>query len=196
MNALPDELKFLRPALSELSELPANELNEDVDLTSVETALRERIKGLSIREAIERIKHDCQALKKWSKESGKPEPATSFVIGVLSYRPGPLARRLLAACVTGFLQSAVWPVQRVGAWVGEVLSEPRQWSYNPGRRQTPHPNPLPIEWGEGDRWAGELPSIKVVMISKGEPKENRAKVKEHGLTFPIVLQQQWDISRR
>ena len=34
------------------------------------------------------------------------------------------------------------------------------------------------------------------MISKGEPKENRAKVKEHGLTFPVVLQQQWEISRR
>jgi hypothetical protein len=34
------------------------------------------------------------------------------------------------------------------------------------------------------------------MISKGEPKENRAKVKEHGLTFAIVLQQQWEISRR
>ena len=39
-------------------------------------------------------------------------------------------------------------------------------------------------------------SINVVMISKGEPKENRAKVKEHGLTFPVVLQQQWEISRR
>jgi len=34
------------------------------------------------------------------------------------------------------------------------------------------------------------------MISKGEPRENRAKVKEHGLTFPVVLQQQWEISRR
>ena len=34
------------------------------------------------------------------------------------------------------------------------------------------------------------------MISKGEPQENRAKVKEHDLTFPIVLQQQWEISRR
>jgi hypothetical protein len=34
------------------------------------------------------------------------------------------------------------------------------------------------------------------MISRGEPKENRAKVKEHGLTFHIVLQQQWEISRR
>jgi peroxiredoxin len=34
------------------------------------------------------------------------------------------------------------------------------------------------------------------MISRGEPKENRAKVKQHGLTFPVVLQQQWEISRR
>jgi peroxiredoxin len=38
--------------------------------------------------------------------------------------------------------------------------------------------------------------LEIVMISKGEPKENRAKVKEHGLTFQIVLQQQWEISRR
>jgi peroxiredoxin len=37
--------------------------------------------------------------------------------------------------------------------------------------------------------------MKVVMISKGEPKENRAKVNEHGLTFPIVLQEGWEISR-
>ena len=39
-------------------------------------------------------------------------------------------------------------------------------------------------------------NVQVVMISRGEPKENRTKVKEHGLTFPIVLQQQWEISRR
>ena len=38
--------------------------------------------------------------------------------------------------------------------------------------------------------------IEVVMISKGERKENRAKVKEYGLTLTIVLQQQWEISRR
>jgi len=42
------------------------------------------------------------------------------------------------------------------------------------------------------RWSSE---ISVVMISRGEPKENRAKVKEHSLTFPIILQQQWEVSR-
>ncbi len=39
-------------------------------------------------------------------------------------------------------------------------------------------------------------AVQVLMISKGEPKENRAKVREQGLTFPVVLQQQWEISRR
>lgn len=43
---------------------------------------------------------------------------------------------------------------------------------------------------------GNSSGVTVVMISRGEPKDNRAKVKEHGLTFPIVLQQQWEISRR
>lgn len=47
-----------------------------------------------------------------------------------------------------------------------------------------------------ERWHRDHPELRIVMISRGEPKENRAKVKEHGLTFPVVLQQQWEISRR
>jgi peroxiredoxin len=49
---------------------------------------------------------------------------------------------------------------------------------------------------ELEKFHREHTDLEVVMISKGEPKENRAKVKEHGLTFPVVLQQQWEISRR
>jgi len=41
----------------------------------------------------------------------------------------------------------------------------------------------------------EHPELAMLMISRGEPKENRAKVREHGLSFPIVLQRQWEISR-
>jgi peroxiredoxin len=37
--------------------------------------------------------------------------------------------------------------------------------------------------------------VSVVMISRGEPKENRAKVKEHDLSFPVLLQQRWEVSR-
>jgi peroxiredoxin len=36
---------------------------------------------------------------------------------------------------------------------------------------------------------------QVVMISRGDPKENRAKIKEHGLSFTVLLQQRWEISR-
>jgi peroxiredoxin len=47
-----------------------------------------------------------------------------------------------------------------------------------------------------ERFHRDHPELEVLMISKDEPKENRAKVKEYGLTFPVVLQQQWEISRR
>ena len=60
------------------------------------------------------------------------------------------------------------------------------------REKEGSPSPQPSPPGEGET----APTVEVVMISKGEPKENRAKVKEHGLTFPVVLQQQWEISRR
>ena len=39
------------------------------------------------------------------------------------------------------------------------------------------------------------PDLELVMISNGEPDENRAKVTAHGLTFPVALQQGWAISR-
>ena len=37
--------------------------------------------------------------------------------------------------------------------------------------------------------------VDVLMISRGDPAANRVKITEHGLTFPVVLQSQWEISR-
>ncbi len=37
--------------------------------------------------------------------------------------------------------------------------------------------------------------LQVLMVGRGDPAENRAKAAEYGLTFPIVLQQRWEISR-
>jgi peroxiredoxin len=67
---------------------------------------------------------------------------------------------------------------------------------NGGRAMNPLSDARPDEVGAGGEGKAEEAFVQVVMISKGEPKENRAKMKEHGLTFPIVLQQQWEISRR
>jgi peroxiredoxin len=59
----------------------------------------------------------------------------------------------------------------------------------------PHCGPCSAVAPQIERFHREHSGIGVLMISRGEPKENRAKVKEHGLTFPIVLQRQWEISR-
>jgi peroxiredoxin len=37
--------------------------------------------------------------------------------------------------------------------------------------------------------------LRVLMIGRGDPEANRNKVKKLGLTFPVVLQRSWEISR-
>jgi peroxiredoxin len=46
-----------------------------------------------------------------------------------------------------------------------------------------------------EQLARRTPGTHVLMISRGEEEANRAKAAQHGLTFPIVLQRQWEISR-
>lgn len=38
--------------------------------------------------------------------------------------------------------------------------------------------------------------IQVLMVSRGDLEANRAKAAQHGLTFPVVRQRQWEISRK
>jgi peroxiredoxin len=47
-----------------------------------------------------------------------------------------------------------------------------------------------------ERTHRENPALRVLMVSRGDAEVNRRKVKEHGLTFPVVLQRQWEVSRR
>jgi peroxiredoxin len=54
---------------------------------------------------------------------------------------------------------------------------------------------LPAPGGNGLHGRNLSSPPQVVMISRGDPGENRAKVKEYGLTFPVLLQQRWEISR-
>jgi peroxiredoxin len=59
----------------------------------------------------------------------------------------------------------------------------------------PHCGPCNTVVPELQKFHRHHPEISVVMISRGESDENRAKVKEHRLTIPVLLQQQWEISR-
>jgi predicted DsbA family dithiol-disulfide isomerase len=38
------------------------------------------------------------------------------------------------------------------------------------------------------------PELAVLIVSRGYAEENRAKAADLGLTFPIVLQKQWEVS--
>jgi peroxiredoxin len=40
----------------------------------------------------------------------------------------------------------------------------------------------------------ERPELNVLIVSRGDVEENRAKASELGLSFPIVLQQKWEVS--
>jgi peroxiredoxin len=37
--------------------------------------------------------------------------------------------------------------------------------------------------------------FRVIMVSRGGAEANREKIAEHGLTFPVVLQRRWEVSR-
>jgi peroxiredoxin len=37
--------------------------------------------------------------------------------------------------------------------------------------------------------------LAVVMVGRGDPEENRRKATEHGFEFPVVLQEQWKLSK-
>lgn len=46
-----------------------------------------------------------------------------------------------------------------------------------------------------ERFARTTPDVNVVMVSRGDPERNRRKASQHGLTFPVVLQHKWKLSR-
>jgi peroxiredoxin len=41
----------------------------------------------------------------------------------------------------------------------------------------------------------QWPNVDVLMVSRGDAEANRRKIAEHGLTFPVVLQKHWEVSR-
>lgn len=95
-NSLPVQLAYLDTVIEKLRALPADEVNEDIDSTELESALRGRVSGLSIREAQERLSEDRKALKAWLKEKGDPNGSGRWLIAFLGCMPGAMVRALLA----------------------------------------------------------------------------------------------------
>lgn len=59
----------------------------------------------------------------------------------------------------------------------------------------PECRPCDLLAPELERFHRRVSDPKILMISRGSVKANRDKVAEHGLTFPVLLQRQWEISR-
>ena len=95
MSLLPKELAYLESAAKELAKIRPDELNEDVDVTKLESALRERVKDLKLRDAVSRLTEDHAILTQWLQETKTKDGAVFFIAAHLM-RPGPLARQLLA----------------------------------------------------------------------------------------------------
>jgi len=58
-----------------------------------------------------------------------------------------------------------------------------------GPCQTLAPSLVQLEQAHRDN------NLNVLMVSKGDLEANRLKAKEHGFTFPVVLQHNWEVSK-
>ncbi|HLK60060.1 MAG TPA: peroxiredoxin family protein [Chthonomonadaceae bacterium] len=59
----------------------------------------------------------------------------------------------------------------------------------------PHCGPCEALAPELEQAHRQNPEVQVLMVSRGEVSKNRKKVKQYQLSFPIVLQRKWEISR-
>jgi peroxiredoxin len=60
----------------------------------------------------------------------------------------------------------------------------------------PHCGPCDALLPELERRHRQSRGLAVLLIGRGKVEENRQKVREHRLTFPVALQKQWEVSRR
>jgi hypothetical protein len=82
---LPESLQYLQPFVDVLSKLPPEELNEDLDSSLLDSALRERLRGLDSEAAAEAVSADCEELQRWLKSFDSRMHPAHWVLGSLSY---------------------------------------------------------------------------------------------------------------
>ena len=59
----------------------------------------------------------------------------------------------------------------------------------------PHCGPCDLLAPQLEQLHRKRPDLQVLMVSRGDAEENRQKIVQLGLNFPVVLQRQWEISR-
>jgi hypothetical protein len=78
---LPEALRYLQPFANALAKLPPDALNEDVDASRLESALRKRVRGLDEDAAAAPLDKDRDALERWLED--KPDHPAHWIRGFL-----------------------------------------------------------------------------------------------------------------
>ncbi len=80
---LPEPLRYLQPFVKSLSKLPPDALNEDIDASRLDAALRKRLRGLDEDAAVEVLAKDRELLESWLKNDASPNHPAHWVLGYL-----------------------------------------------------------------------------------------------------------------
>jgi hypothetical protein len=78
---LPEPLRYLQPFANALSKLSPEDLNEDVDASRLEAALRKRVRGMDEEGADAELAKDRKLLERWLE--GKPNHPAHWIRGFL-----------------------------------------------------------------------------------------------------------------
>lgn len=91
VTPLPRRLQYLGPVIDQLATVPSEKLNEDNEFafSVVNSALRERVAGLSQSKAERTLEQDADALSVWLAQPGQEQSVAHFIagsfIGILSF---------------------------------------------------------------------------------------------------------------
>jgi hypothetical protein len=80
---LPESLRYLQAFANFLAKLPREDLNEDVDASRLESALRKRMHGLDEQAAEALLTKDRSMLERWLK--AEPDHPAHWILGYLLY---------------------------------------------------------------------------------------------------------------
>jgi hypothetical protein len=78
---LPEPLRYLQPFANALAKLPPEDLNEDVDASRLEAALRKRIRDLDLEAAEAQLEEDRELLERWLAD--KPDHPAHWILGFI-----------------------------------------------------------------------------------------------------------------
>jgi hypothetical protein len=78
---LPEPLRYLQPFANALAKLPPESLNEDVDASRLEAALRKRIRDLDLEAAEAQLEEDRELLDGWLAD--KPNHPAHWILGFI-----------------------------------------------------------------------------------------------------------------